>query len=108
MLHSVEQKRLQHGRGTGKGLEDCRKASIGVWGSAESWGRDSGHGCHCSHSCQWSLLFSLFSLTALLVVVVMAVVDCGGIVVAVRLVVVAVRLVVVVVLVDAGGGHCCH
>ena len=25
----------------GKGLEDCRSASIGVQGSAESWGRDS-------------------------------------------------------------------
>ena len=37
---STEWKRLQHGGGTGKGLEDCRKASIGVQGSAESWGRD--------------------------------------------------------------------
>ena len=37
---SAERKRLQHGGGTGKGLEDCRKASIGVWGSAESRGRD--------------------------------------------------------------------
>ena len=24
----------------GKGLEDCGSASIGVWGSAESWGHD--------------------------------------------------------------------
>ena len=24
----------------GKGLEDCRSAFIGVWGSAESWGCD--------------------------------------------------------------------
>ena len=38
---SAEQKRLQHGGGIGKGLEDCRKASIGVWGSAELQGRDS-------------------------------------------------------------------
>ena len=38
---SVEQKRLQCGGGTGKGLEDCRKASIGVQGSAELWGHDS-------------------------------------------------------------------
>ena len=41
MPHSAEWKRLQHSGGTGKGLEDCRKASIGVWGSAESQGRDS-------------------------------------------------------------------
>ena len=41
VLHSVEWKRLQWGGGTGKGLEDCRKASIGVRGSAESWGHDS-------------------------------------------------------------------
>ena len=40
MLHSTERKRLQCGGGTGKGLEDCRKASIGVQGSAESRGRD--------------------------------------------------------------------
>ena len=38
---STEWKRLQCGGGTGKGLEDCRKASIGVRGSAESRGRDS-------------------------------------------------------------------
>ena len=37
---SAERKRLQHGGGTGKGLEDCRKASIGVRGSAELWGHD--------------------------------------------------------------------
>ena len=37
----MEQKRLQCGGGTGKGLEDCRKASIGVWGSAELQGHDS-------------------------------------------------------------------
>ena len=37
----MEQKRLQHSRGTDKGLEDCRKASIRVWGSAKSWGHDS-------------------------------------------------------------------
>ena len=41
MLHSAERKRLQCGGGTGKGLEDCGKASIGVWGAAESWGCDS-------------------------------------------------------------------
>ena len=41
VLHSAEWKRLQHGRGTGMGLEDCRKASIGVWGSAELQGHDS-------------------------------------------------------------------
>ena len=41
MPHSAERKRLQHSGGTGKGLEDCEKASIGVWGSAESQGRDS-------------------------------------------------------------------
>ena len=40
-LRSAEQKRLQHGGGTGKGLEDCGKASIGVRGSTESQGRDS-------------------------------------------------------------------
>ena len=40
MLCSMERKRLQCGGGTGKGLEDCRKASIGVQGSAESRGRD--------------------------------------------------------------------
>ena len=28
--HSAEQKRLQRGGGTGRGLEDCGKASIGV------------------------------------------------------------------------------
>ena len=39
-LRSAEQKRLQRGRGTGKGLEDCGKASIGVQGSAESRGHD--------------------------------------------------------------------
>ena len=39
--HSMEQKRLQCGGGTGKGLEDCRKASIGVQGSVESRGRDT-------------------------------------------------------------------
>ena len=39
--HSAERKRLQCGGGTGRGLEDCGKASIGVQGSAESWGRDS-------------------------------------------------------------------
>ena len=38
---SAEWKRLQHGGGTGKGLEDCRKASIGVRGSAELQGRDT-------------------------------------------------------------------
>ena len=38
---SAEWKRLQRSRGVGKGLEDCRSASIGVQGSAESWGRDS-------------------------------------------------------------------
>ena len=37
----MERKRLQRGGGTGRGLEDCRKASIGVWGSAELWGHDS-------------------------------------------------------------------
>ena len=37
----MERKRLQRGRGTGRGLEDCGKASIGVQGSAESRGRDS-------------------------------------------------------------------
>ena len=41
---SVEWKRLQRGRGTGKGLEDCRKASLGVWGSVELRGRDSQEG----------------------------------------------------------------
>ena len=39
--HSAERKRLQHGGGTGKGLEDCRKASIGVQGSAELQGHDT-------------------------------------------------------------------
>ena len=37
----MEQKRLQCGGETGKGLEDCGKASIGVWGSAESRGCDT-------------------------------------------------------------------
>ena len=37
----MEQKRLQHSGGTGKGLEDCRKASIGIRGSVELWGHDS-------------------------------------------------------------------
>ena len=41
MPHSAEQKRLQHSRGTGRGLEDCGKASIGVRGSVESRGHDS-------------------------------------------------------------------
>ena len=41
--HSTEQKRLQRGGGTGKGLEDCGKASIGVWGSVESQGCDRTH-----------------------------------------------------------------
>ena len=36
----MEWKRLQRGRGTGRGLEDCGKASIGVQGSVESWGCD--------------------------------------------------------------------
>ena len=40
-LHSTKRKRLQHGGGTGKGLEDCGKASMGVWGSAELQGHDS-------------------------------------------------------------------
>ena len=44
VLRSVEWKRLQCGRGTGKGLEDCRKASLGVWGSVELQGRDSQEG----------------------------------------------------------------
>ena len=38
---SAEWKRLQCSRGTGKGLEDCGKASIGVQGSAELQGRDT-------------------------------------------------------------------
>ena len=38
---SAERKRLQCGGGTGRGLEDCGKASIGAQGSAESWGHDS-------------------------------------------------------------------
>ena len=42
---SAERKRLQCGRGTGKGLEDCGKASIGVWGSAESRGCDNYQKC---------------------------------------------------------------
>ena len=41
VLHSMERKRLQRGGGTGRGLEDCRKASIGVRGSVESRGHDS-------------------------------------------------------------------
>ena len=41
MPRSTERKRLQCGRGVSKGLEDCRSASIGVQGSAESRGRDS-------------------------------------------------------------------
>ena len=48
MPHSAERKRLQRGGGTGKGLEDCRKASIGVWGSAELRGRDT-HSWNQSH-----------------------------------------------------------
>ena len=62
---SAEWKRLQHGRGTGKGLEDCRKASIGVRGSAESRGRDSSgmKDLHCkaisAFRCQESSLSSV-------------------------------------------------
>ena len=41
MPRSAERKRLQHSGGTGKGLEDCRKASIGIRGSAELRGHDN-------------------------------------------------------------------
>ena len=33
-----------------KGLEVCGSASIGVWGSAESWGHDS---LEVSEQCKW-------------------------------------------------------
>ena len=47
---SAEQKRLQHSGGTGKGLEDCGKASIGVWGSTESRGHDTQQQLHRIHA----------------------------------------------------------